>query len=176
MKSLASSFGRLQALVALYLSVYSIAHCYHEPLLFIFFFRPSPSWLSPGRSTGLSLHERIVQKHAKSPYWENQKRAWTLTQSSICPITMPAPQQKNGNGHKTPNPNTKTKSKKRIRNKNVMLDSIARMQINPAACVLKRSRTLDKPNKHENITITKGPGKVQKQHFTLLFSVRRLPL
>ena len=48
------------------------------------FFRPSPSWLSPGRSTGSSLYKRIVQKHAKPPHWEYQKRAWTLTQSSIC--------------------------------------------------------------------------------------------
>ena len=38
------------------------------------FFPSVASWLSPGRSTGLSLHVRIVQKRAKPPHWESQKR------------------------------------------------------------------------------------------------------
>ena len=55
------------------------------------------------------------------------------------------------------NKKQKQQQTKKNKTKNVMLDSIALMRINPAACVLKRSRALGKANKHENITITKGP-------------------
>ena len=53
-----------------------------------FFFRPSPSRLSPGRNTVFVSVERIVQHLATPPLWESQKRAWTPTQSRYCPCAM----------------------------------------------------------------------------------------
>ena len=82
------------------------------------FFRPSPSWLSPGRSTGFVF----ALANCAETYWASAlgsiKREHGPLHSPVSVQLRHPTKTENGNSYKTPNPNTNNKKQKPQQKKN----------------------------------------------------------
>ena len=94
---------------------------------YFFFFRPSPSRLSPGRNTVFVPVERIVQSLASFPLW-GIKREHGPVRSPSSPIAMRSPENKNvqSNGYivipkrkQETNKTNKQKTKQQTKQQNI---------------------------------------------------------
>ena len=131
----------------------------------LFFFRPSPSWLSPGRNTVSCQLNELCRNLHRLLFGSIKKEHGPIHSPKICPCTMATPRNQTKTREQAKS--TKTKQTKNQTNKNphprngqVALCELA------AAYVLRLTLACIEPDTEtKNITIARRLGRVQRKQY-----------